>query len=217
MSGRHGTLHQLYQGVTGEFVVIGEHSGLDVAADSKGLLHARPLAAGRGAHSAYPWLGDNALDRLVTTVARLLARYPRPNEAAWRTTLNLARIDTPNRAFNQISARAEAWLDISFPTENGDLGGRTVEEVTQFLGAFCEPGVVAVVDQLEPAHHADHDRSEVSLLQRAAHRQGYRAEFLYKHGAGDGRSTPVEASTRSRSGWRRRSARGPGVCRRCPL
>jgi succinyl-diaminopimelate desuccinylase len=46
---------------------------------------------------------------------------------------------------------------------------------------------VTVVDQLEPAHHADHDRSEVSLLQRAAHRQGYRADFLYKHGAGDGR------------------------------
>jgi succinyl-diaminopimelate desuccinylase len=187
VGGRNGTLHQLSKGVTGEFVVIGEHSGLDVVADSKGLLHARLLAAGRGAHSAYPWLGDNALDRLVTTVARLLARYPRPSEVAWHTTLNLARIDTPNRAFNQVPAYAEAWLDIRFPTEDGDLGGRTVEEVTQFLGAFCESGVVAVVDQLEPAHHSDHDRPEVGLLQQAARRQGYRAEFLYKHGAGDGR------------------------------
>ena len=44
--------------------------------------------------------------------------------------------------------------------------------------ASCRNDMMAVVDQLEPAHHADHDRSEVSLLQRAAHRQGYRAEFL---------------------------------------
>ena len=52
VGGRDGTRHQLEQGVTGEFVVIGEHSGLDIVADSKGLLHATLAAAGRGRTTA---------------------------------------------------------------------------------------------------------------------------------------------------------------------
>jgi succinyl-diaminopimelate desuccinylase len=187
VGGQNGTRYQLEHGVTAEFAVIGEHSRLDIVADSKGLLHARLRATGRATHGAYPWLGDNALTRLTTTVTRLLARYPQPTEPAWRTTVNLARIETPNRAYNQVPAYAEAWLDIRFPTEDGDLDGRTVEEVTGYLDTFCEPGVSVVIDQLEPAHHSDHGRPEVLLLQRAARSQGYPAQFLYKHGAGDGR------------------------------
>ena len=41
VGGRNGTLHQLEQGVTASFVVIGEHSALRVVAESKGLVTAR--------------------------------------------------------------------------------------------------------------------------------------------------------------------------------
>lgn len=186
VGGRDGTLHQLRLGVAGTFVVIGEHSGLNIVADSKGLLHATLRVTGRSAHAAYPWLGDNALLKLVNTVIRLLARYPVSAEEVWRTTVNLARVDTPNRAFNQIPGRAEGWLDIRFPAEDGDLNGRTPQEVAEFLRAFCEPGVTVTVDRLDPPHHVDHDHPEVAKLRRAARSQGYPADFLYKHGAGDG-------------------------------
>jgi succinyl-diaminopimelate desuccinylase len=106
VGGSDGTLHQLQTGVTGEFVVIGEHSGLNIVADSKGLVQAILRATGRAAHGAYPWLGDNALMKLVRTVTRLMAHYPPATEEAWRTTVNLARLETPNRAFNQIPADA---------------------------------------------------------------------------------------------------------------
>jgi succinyl-diaminopimelate desuccinylase len=141
VGGRDGTLYQLQQGVTGTFVVIGEHSGLSIVADSKGLVHAKLRAGGRSGHGAYPWLGDNALLKLVNTVTRLLARYPVATEEVWRTTVNLARVDTPNRAFNQIPAHAEAWLDIRFPAEDADLSGKTLGEITEYLHSFCEPGV----------------------------------------------------------------------------
>jgi succinyl-diaminopimelate desuccinylase len=186
VGGRDGTLHQLEQGVTGAFVVIGEHSGLNIVADSKGLLHARLRASGHSGHGAYPWLGDNALLKLVDTVTRLMARYPVPAEEVWATTVNLARVQTPNSAFNQVPAQAEAWLDIRFPAEDADLNGRTIEEVTDYLHTFCEPGVEVAIDCLDPPHHADHDRAEVQELRRAALGQGYSADFLYKHGSGDG-------------------------------
>jgi succinyl-diaminopimelate desuccinylase len=187
VGGRDGTLHQIDQGVGGEFVVIGESSGLRIVTDSKGMITATLRAVGRGGHSAYPWIADNALVKLHRTLDRVLAAYPVPAEEAWRTTVNVARIETPNQARNQIPALAEAWVDIRFPPEDGDLNGKTAEEITAHLAAFCEPGVTAVVDLADPPHHANRDRPEIGRLRQSAEDQGYRADFLRKHGAADAR------------------------------
>ena len=187
VGGRDGTLHQLEQGVSGEFVVIGEHSALDIVTESKGIVTATLRATGHGAHSAYQWLGDNALVKLHRSVGNVLARYPVATEEAWRTTVNLARIETPNTTRNQIPDLAEAWLDIRFPAEDADFNGKSGGEIAAYLTACCEPGVTAEVDHADPPHRADQDRPEVRSLQRAARNQGYRGGFLRKHGAGDAR------------------------------
>ncbi len=186
VTGRDGTLHQLESGVTGEFVVIGERSRLDIVTDAKGLLQATARASGRGAHGAYPWLGDNALVKLVTTVMRLLARYPVAAEEVWRTTVNVARIETPNRAFNQIPDRAEAWLDMRFPAEDADFSGGGVAGALAYLQTFAEPGVVFELDQYDAPHHTDRDRPEIAALRRAAQAQGYAGDLVRQHGGSDG-------------------------------
>jgi len=187
VGGRNGTLHQIGQGVSGEFVIIGEHSGLRIVTDSKGMITATLRAVGRSGHSAYPWLGDNALVKLQRSLVNLLAAYPAATAEAWRTTVNVARIETPNQARNQIPALAEAWLDIRFPPEDTDLNGKTVQEVAAYLAAYCEPGVTPVVHHADPPHHADQHRPEILRLQQVVRNQGYRADFLRKHGAADGR------------------------------
>lgn len=187
VGGRDGTLHQLERGVRGDFVVIGEHSGLRLVTDSKGRASATLRAVGRGGHSAYPWQGDNALLKLVRTLDRILAVYPVPAQEAWRTTVNVARIETPNQARNQIPDLAEAWLDIRFPPEDTDLNGKSAQEIASYLATFCEAGVTAAVDQADPPHHASQDSPEVRKLQEAVRNQGYRPDFLRKHGAADGR------------------------------
>jgi succinyl-diaminopimelate desuccinylase len=187
VGGRNGTLHQIGQGVGGEFVIIGEHSGLRIVTDSKGMITATLRAVGRSGHSAYPWLGDNALVKLQRSLVNLLAAYPAATAEAWRTTVNVARIETPNQARNQIPALAEAWLDIRFPPEDTDLNGKTVQEVAAYLAAYCEPGVTPVVHHADPPHHADQHRPEILRLQQVVRNQGYRADFLRKHGAADGR------------------------------
>jgi succinyl-diaminopimelate desuccinylase len=186
VGGADGTLHQIQQGVTGAFAVVGEYSRLNIVADSKGHAQAILRANGRAGHGAYPWLGDNALLKVVNTVTRLMAAYPAPTEEVWRTTVNLAKVETPNRAFNQTPAQAEGRLDIRFPAEDTDFNGRTAQEITEHLQTFCEPGVEVVLDQYGPPQHADHDRPEIKELRRAAQNQGYPADFLYKHGASDG-------------------------------
>jgi succinyl-diaminopimelate desuccinylase len=187
VGGRHGTLHQIKQGVSGEFVIIGEHSGLRIVTDSKGMITATLRAVGRSGHSAYPWRGDNALIKLQTSLASLLAAYPPATEEAWRTTVNLARIQTPNQARNQIPALAEAWLDIRFPPEDTNLNAKTIPQIAAYLASFCEPGVTPVIEHADPPHHADPHRPEIRSLQQAVTNQGYRPDFLRKHGAADGR------------------------------
>jgi succinyl-diaminopimelate desuccinylase len=187
VGGRDGTLYQLEQGVSGEFAVIGEASGLRLVTDSKGRINARLRAGGRSAHGAYPWLGDNALVKLHRSLDRVLAAYPVPAEEAWRTTVNLARIETANQAFNQIPDHAEAWLDIRFPADDPDLNGKSFAEIAAHLAGFCEPGVTPAVDSADPARHANPDRPEMRRLREAITRQGYRPDLLRKHGASDGR------------------------------
>jgi succinyl-diaminopimelate desuccinylase len=185
--GRHGTRYQLERGVRGRFVIIGETSRLRIVTDSKGMLGVTLRATGRGAHSAYQWFGDNALVKLMRSVDRVLARYPVATQEEWRATVNLARVQTPNQARNQIPAEAEAWLDIRFPSEDPDFNGRSAPEVAAYLQGFCEPGVTAVVDHLDAPHHTDRDRPEIGRLRAAALAQGFEPDFLRKHGAGDGR------------------------------
>jgi len=187
VGGRDGTGYQVEQGVTGRFVVIGEQSGLHLVTESKGLLKAYLRATGRTGHSAYPWLADSALIKLIRTLERLLARYPTPTEEAWSTTVNVAHLDTPNRVFNQIPATALAWLDIRFPPEDTDLAGRSEAEVARYLRSFCEPGVLVEIDHVDQPHRADRERAEVKRLRQAAEHQGYSGGFLRKHGAADGR------------------------------
>ncbi len=187
IGGRDGTKHQLDQGVTAGFVLIGEQSGLELVTDSKGVAAATLRATGRSGHGAYPWQGDNALIKLIASLTRLLEAYPQARAEAWRTTVNLARIETTNQAGNQIPDFAEAWLDIRFPPQDTDFTGRSTAEVAAYLAKFCEPGVIPLVERSDPPHHADQASQEVLSLREAARAAGYRGDFLRKHGAADGR------------------------------
>jgi succinyl-diaminopimelate desuccinylase len=187
VGGRDGTKYQLDRGVRGRFIIVGETSGLRIVNESKGMLVVRLLATGRNAHAAYQWLGDNALVKLQRSVGNLLDRYPIATQEAWRTTVNLARVQTQNQTRNQVPADAEALLDIRFPPGDPDLAGRTAAEVAAYLEGFCEPGVTPVIDALDQPHHARPDQPEVQRLAAAAQSQGYSGDLLRKHGVSDGR------------------------------
>jgi succinyl-diaminopimelate desuccinylase len=156
-----------------------------VVTESKGICHARLTATGRAAHAAYPWLGRNALLSITDAIARLLAAYPVPVTEAWTTTVNVARLETANRAYNQVPAQASAWLDIRFPPSDPDFAGRTAEQVAAHLSTIA--GVEARVAALGPPHRADPAGPGVTALRTAIRSTGHPASLLRKHGAADSR------------------------------
>ncbi|TCO55097.1 M20 family metallopeptidase [Actinocrispum wychmicini] len=187
VGGRNGTLHQLENGVTADFVVIGEQSGLRLVNESKGIFTAVLRATGRSGHSAYPWNADSALLKLTTSIQNVIDKYPVPTAEAWRTTVNVARIGTSNTALNQVPADATAWLDIRYPPQDTDFTGHSLEEIAAYLESLCAPDVTVTIERLDPPHHAADDSPQVLALQRAARNQGFSGDFLRKHGAADGR------------------------------
>ncbi|GAA2987446.1 M20 family metallopeptidase [Actinokineospora diospyrosa] len=187
IGGYDGTAFQLRQGVSADFVVIGEYSGLRLVVESKGLLTARLRASGRAAHSAYQWLGDNAVLKVMRAIDGVLAVYPVATEEVWRTTVNVARVETGGTAVNQVPADATAWLDIRYTAEDRDFAGRTADEVATHIASLCPADVIVEVDRVEPPHRADEDGPDVAALRRAANAQGYSGDLLRKHGAADSR------------------------------
>ena len=91
------------------FLINGEPTDNRLALASKGALRVELRASGRMAHSAYPELGESAIDKLIGALHDVLA-LPLPSEPEiGPSTLNIGLIDG-GRAPNVIADRAEAHL-----------------------------------------------------------------------------------------------------------
>ena len=92
-----------------KFLINGEPTDNRIAIASKGALRVELRAKGRMAHSAYPELGESAINKLVETLHNILA-MPLPVEPEiGPSTLNIGLI-SGGHAPNVISDRAEAHL-----------------------------------------------------------------------------------------------------------
>jgi len=91
------------------FLVNGEPTENKLALASKGTLRVEVTAQGRMAHSAYPELGDSAIDKLIPALSRLRA-MPLPSDSeVGDCTLNIGLIEG-GRAPNVIPDYAHADL-----------------------------------------------------------------------------------------------------------
>jgi len=91
------------------YLINGEPTENRIALASKGTLRVEITAAGRMAHSAYPELGDSAINKLIAALSRLLAMPLPSNPEIGPCTLNIGLIEG-GRAPNVISDRAHADL-----------------------------------------------------------------------------------------------------------
>ncbi len=93
----------------GRFLINGEPTGNRLAIASKGALRVELIAQGRMAHSAYPELGESAIDKLLQALAAVRS-ISLPNEPELGpTTLNIGVIEG-GRAPNVIADFAKAQL-----------------------------------------------------------------------------------------------------------
>ncbi|MEO6922837.1 MAG: M20/M25/M40 family metallo-hydrolase, partial [Bryocella sp.] len=74
------------------FLINGEPTGNRLALASKGALRTELRAHGKMAHSAYPELGDSAINKLVESLHDVLALHFPPTEGVGDTTVNVGII-----------------------------------------------------------------------------------------------------------------------------
>lgn len=91
------------------FLINGEPTDNRLALASKGALRVELRAQGRMAHSAYPELGDSAIDKLIGALHDVLALRLPTEPGIGPSTLNIGLLEG-GRAPNVIADRAEAHL-----------------------------------------------------------------------------------------------------------
>jgi len=91
------------------YLINGEPTENRIAIASKGALRAEVTATGRMAHSAYPELGESAIDKLLEALNRLRAMDLPSDPEVGPCTLNIGMIEG-GRAPNVIPDRAKAQL-----------------------------------------------------------------------------------------------------------
>jgi acetylornithine deacetylase len=92
-----------------KFLINGEPTENRVASASKGTLRVEITAPGRMAHSAYPELGESAIDKLLEALNRLRAMKLPSDSEVGPCTLNVGVIEG-GRAPNVIADKARAQL-----------------------------------------------------------------------------------------------------------
>ncbi len=141
-----------------KYLINGEPTENRIALASKGTLRAEVTASGRMAHSAYPELGESAIDKLIAALTRLRA-MPLPSDPEiGPCTLNIGLMEggrAPNvipdyahadllyrligpspELRSQIVATAGNQVKVDFPLEIPFLRLRTVDTLPTMIAAF---------------------------------------------------------------------------------
>jgi acetylornithine deacetylase len=115
-----------------KFLINGEPTENKLAAATKGVLNLELVASGKLAHSAYPELGESAIDKLLDALARIRA-IPLPSDREiGRSTLNIGQI-SGGRAPNVVADEARAKLLFRMVTPADELKEQIVATVGRLV------------------------------------------------------------------------------------
>jgi succinyl-diaminopimelate desuccinylase len=119
IGGKNGARAALSQLKTDFAIALDGGNLKKIVVKEKGILRLKLAARGRNAHGARPWLGDNAIEKLIGDFFKLKAHFEVSAPEHWHRTLNFSRIQA-GKAANQVPDYAEALFDIRY-TENDDM------------------------------------------------------------------------------------------------
>lgn len=189
-SGHNGTLHQIEQGIRGDFVICGECGRTPtvhtIANEAKGNLSASIGFRGKSAHGAYPWNGDNAALKAAHFVQLLHARYPTPAEATSQTTITVTSIVSGGIAHNKVPEYAVAAIDARYAV--GDSNFATEADFMKLIAAIDPQAVVEEVhDFSAPLYTSPLNPLLLQLKAAAEKTEGAAFSFVSNNGTSDGR------------------------------
>lgn len=126
-----------------------DSSAFDIIICQKGLIHLKINVFGRKAHGAYPWLGDNAIEKTVY-ILRGLLQYKfkfKPHPLLRPPTINLGTIEGGERV-NMVSDWCQFSVDIRFlPGMSGRL---ILDDIKKIIKKYTKKFKVELLALQEP-------------------------------------------------------------------
>lgn len=149
----------------------------------KGIMSFTATTTGMAAHASRPFLGDNAVDKMIAFYAALQKRYPNPtSEQDWIVSLSMTRI-AAGEALNAIPDRCEAGFDVRLTErENVDDLAAQIEQTGRAFDAevvFGEKDTATYYPKEAPIA-----QQFISILRRVS---GKEPKILHSNGASNGR------------------------------
>jgi len=119
-----------------KFIINGEPTENKLALGSKGALRCEVIASGKMAHSAYPELGESAIEKLLDVLAEVRAIRLPHDPLLGQSTLNIGLI-SGGRAPNIIpdEARAEVMIRL---VDDGDATRAALQKAANHKAELCE-------------------------------------------------------------------------------
>ncbi|MFA6252471.1 MAG: M20/M25/M40 family metallo-hydrolase [Candidatus Paceibacterota bacterium] len=96
-----------------KFAIIpdGDKNLKSIVLDQKGVFHCKVWTKGKSAHGSRPFLGENAIDKIIDIYQRIKKVIPDCSAGEWKNTLNLGKIQGGD-VINKVPNYAEAYFDI---------------------------------------------------------------------------------------------------------
>jgi len=163
--------------VDAEFCIALDGGSIEnIVVKEKGIWRLKLIARGKTAHGAQPWLGENAIEKLMADYALIKPFFDPPADAGpehWHRTLNFSIIQA-GKSLNQVPDYAEALFDIRY-TETDNL-----DELLEQIRAAIQGELLE--ESREPLFLGG-DSPHLDLLLEIADKTGTGAA----HGASDAR------------------------------
>jgi succinyl-diaminopimelate desuccinylase len=88
-----------------------------IVVKEKGLIKIKIVANGKSAHGSRPWLGENAIDNLISDYHKLQTLFDEKKESKWNRTLNFGIVNA-GQAHNQVPEKATGVFDVRFTEDD---------------------------------------------------------------------------------------------------
>lgn len=167
--------HQIEEGVRADFVISAIPTNMAISHMSKGMLWMKVRTTGKGSHGASPWVGENAIWKMKPFLDKLEKAYPVPKEESWTTTVNLAKITTTNREFNNVPDNCEVLLDIRYIPEDEET---IIDKIQSLVPEGFETEIV-LNDQSE--FTSTENAEFIALCDSIEKVTGEKAKIIKKH------------------------------------
>ena len=173
------------QGYTGDFVICGEPTHLQIGLQAKGIIQFDVKLKGKSSHGSRPWEGKNAIEQafLFDQQLRTLSFLTASNEFYDYPSLNLAKIHAGER-YNVVPDECKVSYDLRFVP--GQDMQRIIEDLTKLVEEF--PNGEIHIHTTAPAVTTEAINPYIErIAQVTAQFIGKPAVLFGQHGAADAR------------------------------